>query len=175
VQHCVIRNPIVSVIAVAAKTFCGFLTFSSLAAKLNDSSKNPCYNLPSGNLLLYEKEAMNPFELFQSSGIYKMAILYFSRSRGLAIVGRCANGDKVEVVQISGEVDPHTGNFTALDYIGTDSQESFPLISKKDFESLVSFIEAKIDDQTRMSIIEPEVIKSCLSEMPAQDIRQYVH
>jgi hypothetical protein len=118
---------------------------------------------------------MNPFELFQSSGIYKMAILYFSRSRGLAIVGRCANGDKVEVVQISGEVDPHTGNFTALDYIGTDSQESFPLISKKDFESLVSFIEAKIDDQTRMSIIEPEVIKSCLSEMPAQDIRQYVH
>jgi hypothetical protein len=106
------------------------LTFSFQAAKLSISSTNPQYNLPNYTYLLHGKEAMNPFELFQSSGIYKVAVLYFSRSRGLAIVGRCANGDKVEVIQISGEVDPHTGNFTALDYVGADSQESFPLISK---------------------------------------------
>ncbi|HMK34464.1 MAG TPA: hypothetical protein VK463_05310 [Desulfomonilaceae bacterium] len=117
---------------------------------------------------------MNPFELFHSSGIYKMAILYFSRSRGLAIVGRCATGDKVEVIQISGEVDPHTGNFTALDYVSTD-QEEFPVISKKDFESLVSFIETKIDRQTRMSIIEPEIIKTCLSELQVPESGQYMH
>jgi hypothetical protein len=151
------------------------LTFSFQAAKLSISSTNLQYNLPNYTYLLHGKEAMNPFELFQSSGIYKVAVLYFSRSRGLAIVGRCANGDKVEVIQISGEVDPHTGNFTALDYVGADSQESFPLISKKDFESLVSFIEAKIDNQTRMSIIEPEIIKSCMSETHVQDTRQYVH
>lgn len=104
-----------------------------------------------------------------------MAILYFSRSRGLAIVGRFANGDKIEVVQISGEVDPHTGNFTALDYAGAEPQEQFPIISKKDFESLVAFIAAKIDNQTRMSVIEPEIIKSCLSEAHVHETRHYVH
>lgn len=103
-----------------------------------------------------------------------MAILYFSRSRGLAIVGRFASDDKVEVVQISGEVDPHTGNFTALDYSGADIQDEFPIISKKDFESLVAFIEAKIDNQTRMSVIEPDIIKSCLSESHLNDTRHYV-
>ncbi len=118
---------------------------------------------------------MNPFELFQSSDVYKIAILYFSSSRGLAIVGRRANGDNVEVVQLSGEVDPHTGNFTALDYSAGDSQEQCPVISKRDFESLVSFIAAKIDSQTRMSIIEPEIIRSCLSEMHFQDTAQYTH
>ena len=107
---------------------------------------------------------MNPFELFQSSEIYKLAILYFSRSRGLAIVGRHAPGGNVEVIQISGEVDPHTGNFTALDYPAPERREHVPVISKKDFENLVRFIEAKIDDQTRMSIIEPKLIKSAISK-----------
>jgi len=107
---------------------------------------------------------MNPFELFQSSEIYKLAILYFSRSRGLAIVGRYAPGGNVEVIQISGEVDPHTGNFTALDYPSLERSNHLPVISKKDFENLVRFIEAKIDNQTRMSIIEPQLIKSALSK-----------
>ena len=106
---------------------------------------------------------MNPFELFQSSEIYKLAILYFSRSRGLAIVGRHAPEGNVEVIQISGEVDPHTGNFTALDYPSPERSEHLPVISKQDFENLVRFIEAKIDDQTRMSIIEPELINSAMS------------
>lgn len=74
---------------------------------------------------LQGKKAMNPFELFQSSDIYKLAILYFSQSRGLAIVGRYTGGDNVEVIQISGEVDPHTGNFVALDYPGQSVWTSF--------------------------------------------------
>ncbi|MBI4964453.1 MAG: hypothetical protein HY913_14340 [Desulfomonile tiedjei] len=119
---------------------------------------------------------MNPFELFQSSEIYKLAILYFSRSRGLAIVGRHAPGGNVEVIQISGEVDPHTGNFTALDYPSPERGEHLPVISKRDFENLVRFIEAKIDDQTRMSIIEPDLInsamsKACCKESPSQFIQ----
>jgi hypothetical protein len=118
---------------------------------------------------------MNPFELFQSSGIYKMAILYFSRSRGLAIVGRYTSGGKVEVIQISGEVDPHTGNFTALDYAGPERSDPLPVITKSDFESLVSFIETKIDDQTCMSIIEPELIRSVLSENYSETTSEYIH
>jgi hypothetical protein len=118
---------------------------------------------------------MNPFELFQSSGIYKMAILYFSRSRGLAIVGRCTSGENVEVIQISGEVDPHTGNFTALDYMDSERVDQFPVITKNDFENLVSFIETKIDDHTCMSIIEPELIRSALSEDYAPKAPDYMH
>ncbi|AFM22993.1 hypothetical protein [Desulfomonile tiedjei] len=117
---------------------------------------------------------MNPFELFQSSGIYKMAILYFSKSRGLAIVGRYTSGENVEVVQISGEVDPHTGNFTALDYV-SDRSDQFPVITKGDFENLVSFIETKIDDQTCMSIIEPEIIRTVMSENCCPGCTDYVH
>jgi hypothetical protein len=118
---------------------------------------------------------MDPFELFQSSGIYKLAILYFSRSRGLAIVGRHTWGDNVEVVQISGEVDPHTGNFTALDYLCTKRPDQPPVISKKDFETLVSFIESKIDAETRMSIIEPDLIRTVLSNAHFEDPRKYLH
>jgi hypothetical protein len=106
---------------------------------------------------------MDPFELFESAGIYKLAILYFSSSRGLAIVGRHASEGNVEIIQISGEVDPHTGNFTALDYPVSDRQEGFPVISKGDFENLVAFIAAKIDSQTQMSVIEPELMRSALS------------
>jgi hypothetical protein len=118
---------------------------------------------------------MNPFELFESSGIYKVAVLYFSRSRGLAIVGRNAAGDNVEVIQISGEVDPHTGNFTALDYAGSEGTDQFPVITKQDFENLVSFIQAKVDDQTNMSVIEPEVIKAAASKDGSPHHCQYLH
>ncbi|MDQ1239351.1 MAG: 6-pyruvoyltetrahydropterin/6-carboxytetrahydropterin synthase [Thermodesulfobacteriota bacterium] len=118
---------------------------------------------------------MNPFELFQSSGIYKVAILYFSASRGLAIIGRYALGNNVEVIQISGEVDPHTGNFTALDYVGGDSPDRFPVVSQSDFEALVSFIESKIDSQTQMSVIEPEVIRTILSRITIDPARKYLH
>lgn len=118
---------------------------------------------------------MDPFELFQSSGIYKLAILYFSSSRGLAIIGRHAAEEKVEVIQISGEVDPHTGNFTALDYVAARSSDHLPLISKRDFENLVAFIESKIDDQTRMSIIEPEIIRSVVSHGIDEDRGKFLH
>lgn len=117
---------------------------------------------------------MDPFELFQSTGIYKLAILYFSRSRGLAIVG-CHKGEEVEVIQISGEVDPHTGNFTALDYFGPESRDRFPIISKADFENLVAFIETRIDDHTRMSIIEPQVIKEALCSTWSDNPTGYLH
>lgn len=118
---------------------------------------------------------MNPFELFESAGIYKVAILYFSRSRGLAIVGRNASDDNVEVIQISGEVDPHTGNFTALDYAGSEVSDQFPVITKQDFENLVSFIQAKVDDQTQMSVIEPELIKAWGSKDGLPKKSQYLH
>lgn len=120
-------------------------------------------------------QAMNPFEIFQASNVYKLAILYFSRSRGLAIVGRSVNEGNVEVIQISGEVDPHTGNFTALDYTGPESEEVFPVISKKDFENLVSFIASRIDDQTRMSIIEPDILKTVLTGGCLQESGKYLH
>jgi hypothetical protein len=113
---------------------------------------------------MMQKTNMNPFELFQAPGIYKLAVLYFSRSRGLAIVGRYAAADSIEVIQFSGEVDPRTGNFTALDYPGTDRKGQFPLVTKQDFENLVAFIEAKIDDQTRMSVIEPDIIRSIMGQ-----------
>ncbi|MCX5862926.1 MAG: hypothetical protein WCG29_09655 [Desulfomonile sp.] len=118
---------------------------------------------------------MNPFELFQSSGIYKVAILYFSRSRGLAIIGRYTSNSDVEVIQISGEVDPHTGNFTALDYLNVEGDNRFPVVSKSDFENLVSFIESKIDDQTRMSVIEPEVVRTILSHITVRPQGEYLH
>ncbi|MFH1116809.1 MAG: hypothetical protein V1792_23075 [Pseudomonadota bacterium] len=116
---------------------------------------------------------MNPYELFQSSGIYKMAVLYFSRSRGLAIVGRRTTGDNVEVIQFSGEVDPRTGNFTALDY--NCGEREFPIVTKKDFENLVSFIAAKIDDQTRMSVIEPELMQFAVSQSSIPEPNSYIH
>lgn len=120
---------------------------------------------------------MNPFELFQSNGIYKMAILYFSRSRGLAIVGRSTVGDNVEVIQISGEVDPHTGNFTALDYVGSDKKDEFPVVTKTDFENLVAYIQARIDRQTRMSVIEPQLLKSVVpaTATATDEKRKYLH
>lgn len=117
---------------------------------------------------------MNPFELFQSTEIYKMAVLYFSRSRGLAIVGRYAAGDNVEVIQITGEVDPHTGNFTALDYTGPEREGQFPVVTKRDFENLVTFIEGKIDDQTRMSVIEPDLMRSVMSQVNPQESSNYL-
>lgn len=118
---------------------------------------------------------MNPFELFQSSGIYKVAILYFSPSRGLAIIGRYTSTQHVEVIQISGEVDPHTGNFIALDYLNNDANDRFPVVTQGDFESLVTFIESKIDGQTRMSVIEPEVIRSILSRITTRPQSEYLH
>jgi hypothetical protein len=121
------------------------------------------------------EEEMDPFQLFQSSGIYKFAILYFSSSRGLAIIGRRTSGEKVEVLQISGEVDPHTGNFVALDYVETQEEEPLPVISRKDFENLVSYIRSKIDDQTRMSVIEPDVIKSFSAQGLLQGHGKYIH
>lgn len=118
---------------------------------------------------------MDPFELFESSEVYKFAILYFSSSRGLAIIGRHKDKEKVEVIQISGEVDPHTGHFTALDYGSDRSKERLPVISKKDFESLVEFIESKIDDQTRMSVIEPELIRAALAQGCVEDRGKFLH
>jgi hypothetical protein len=150
------------------------LTFSRAVAKLRLNQPTVQQSTDHLSCLSWEK-AMNPFELFQSSGIYKMAILYFSQSRGLAIVGRCASGDTVEVIQISGEVDPHTGNFTALDYSAGESRDEFPVITKRDFENLVMFIEAKIDNQTRMSIIEPELMRTVLSAPSSRESGEYVH
>lgn len=118
---------------------------------------------------------MNPFELFECSGIYKVAILYFSRCRGLAIIGRHVFGNNLEVLQISGEVDPRTGNFTALDYAGANTNQRRHIVSKKDFEALVSYIQSRIDAETHMSIIEPEVIKSILARIPVEPTSQYVH
>jgi hypothetical protein len=118
---------------------------------------------------------MDPFELFQSSGIYKFAILYFSRSRGLAIVGRNTQDEKVEVIQISGEVDPHTGKFTALDYVTAQPRDKLPVISRRDFENLVVFIQSKIDDQTRMSVIEPERIRTMIAQGNVQERGKYLH
>lgn len=135
------------------------------------SSRSPEHGIS----LLQVEEEMDPYQLFQSSGIYKFAILYFSRSRGLAIVGRTTNGEEVEVIQISGEVDPHTGNFVALDYVEPREEERFPVISRKDFENLVSYIQSKIDDQTRMSVIEPEVIQTLSAQGVLQDHGKYVH
>lgn len=118
---------------------------------------------------------MNPFELFQAAGIYKLAVLYFSKSRGLAIVGRHAPGDGIEVIQFSGEVDPHTGNFIALDYQGADRESQFPIVSRQDFENLVSFIEAKIDDQTRMSVIEPDILRSLVDQGREESTSKFLH
>lgn len=117
---------------------------------------------------------MDPFALFDSPGIYKLVMLYFSRSRGLAIVGRNAQGDDVEVVQISGEVDPHTGNFVALDYASLLKNENVPLISKVDFERLVAYIGDRIDDHTRMSVIEPEVLQALTAQSASREPGDYL-
>lgn len=120
------------------------------------------------------EDSMDPFALFDSPGIYKLVVLYFSRSRGLAIVGRNAQGDNVEVVQISGEVDPHTGNFVALDYASLLKNDNHPLISKVDFEKLVAYIGDRIDDQTRMSVIEPEVMRSLAAQGGSGEVGDYL-
>ncbi|MEW6350277.1 MAG: hypothetical protein AB1646_14515 [Thermodesulfobacteriota bacterium] len=118
---------------------------------------------------------MNPFELFQSSEVYKIAVLYFSKWRGLAIVARNVSGENVEVIQLSGEVDPHSGNFTALDYTCLSKTEGFPVMSRKDFENLVGFLAARIDEQTRMSIIEPDILKAAMSKSPQAEPGQFLH
>ncbi len=103
---------------------------------------------------------IDPFQLFESPEIYKVAMLYFSSSRGLAIVGRKASKNQVEVLKIAGEVDPSTGAFVALDYEGYSGDEQSKIITKQAFEDLVSFIEAKIGEEIRMSVIEPAMIRS---------------
>ena len=118
---------------------------------------------------------MNPFELLQSQGIYKVVMLYFSRRRGLAIVGRTTMSDNVEVVQFSGAVNPRTGNFTALDYSASDRNEDVPIITKRDFERLVSFIADKIDEHTKMSVIEPDVLRSILTNGSPPQPGEYIH
>jgi hypothetical protein len=118
---------------------------------------------------------MNPFELFESPEIYKMALLYFSGSRGLAIVARNMSRDNVEVIRLAGEVDPSTGKFIALDYSGQEGEKDPPVITKEAFEHLVSFIEAKVGDQIRMSVIEPQVLKSVSSVSPHPETGRYVH
>ncbi|MEW6533797.1 MAG: hypothetical protein AB1473_23405 [Thermodesulfobacteriota bacterium] len=121
------------------------------------------------------KETMNPFDLFRSPGIYKVAVLYFSRSRGLAIIGRGIQDNNVEVLQISGEVDPRTGNFTALDYPSPEKRNTRPVITRKDFDKLLSFIASRIDEQTRMSVIEPEVMQSLLADVDPEEPAPYLH
>jgi hypothetical protein len=124
---------------------------------------------------LHGDNSMNPFEIFESTGIYKLAILYFSRSRGLAIVGRSISDETVEVIQISGEVDPHTGNFTALDYMGSERKDPFPVVSRGDFENLVAYIQSRVDRQTRMSIIEPDLIRDAVACGSVQEAGKYRH
>ncbi|MFH0823103.1 MAG: hypothetical protein V2B18_10170 [Pseudomonadota bacterium] len=111
----------------------------------------------------FEDSDLNPFDLFSSSSVYKVAVMYFSRTRGLAIVGRLTGTGFVEVIQISGEVDPHTGNFTALDYPSCEKPQGFPVVTRSAFDNLVAFIAAKVDDQTPMSIIEPQLVRSIMS------------
>lgn len=120
------------------------------------------------------RDPMDPFALFDSTDVYKLVVLYFSRSRGLAIVGRHAQGDNVEVVQISGEVDPQTGNFVALDYASLLKNDNFPLISKIDFEKLVDYIGNRIDDQTRMSVIEPELMRTLAAQSTSREAGDYL-
>jgi len=120
------------------------------------------------------RDPMDPFALFDSTDVYKLVVLYFSRSRGLAIVGRHAQGDNVEVVQISGEVDPQTGNFVALDYASLLKNDNFPLISKIDFEKLVDYIGNRIDDQTRMSVIEPELMRTLAAQSTTRESGDYL-
>lgn len=119
-------------------------------------------------------KAMNPFDLFESANIYKMAVLYFTRSRGLAIVGRKTPGGLVEVIQLSGEVDPHSGRFTAIDYQSIPGKEAPTVISKGAFDRLIAYVESRIDDHTRMSVIEPDVMRTLPTE-PAQEDPHYVH
>jgi hypothetical protein len=118
---------------------------------------------------------MNPFELFESFEVYKLVMLYFSRSRGLAIIGRRAQGDNVEVIQLTGEVDPQTGNFTALDYTTQESKTNPAVITKREFEKLVSYLETTIDRQTRMSVIEPAVMRAINYRSAAAEPCEYVH
>ena len=118
---------------------------------------------------------MNPFDLLHSSGIYKYAMLYFSSSRGLAIVGRGTEDNNIEVVQLSGEVDPNTGNFTALDYISSGLIKEHAKVSKKDFDKLLSFIASRIDSETCMSVIEPDLINNLTSLCSNREPDQYLH
>jgi hypothetical protein len=118
---------------------------------------------------------MDPFELFAASDVYKVALLYFSKSRGLAIVGRNTEDDNVEVIRLAGEVDPSTGKFIALEYSISERIRERPVISKEEFEDLVSYIETKIDDQIRMSVVEPDVLRFFPSESDLKEPGGYVH
>jgi hypothetical protein len=118
---------------------------------------------------------MNPFDLFRESEVYKAIILYFSKSRGLAIVGRHTPGEKIEVVQVSGEVDSKTGEFTALDYTSGDAGPGAPVLTKNDFDELVTFISSRIDKETRMSVIEPELMRAVPEECSLKEPGPYMH
>ncbi len=118
---------------------------------------------------------MNPFDLLYSSGIYKMAVLYFSSSRGLAIVGRGVEDNNVEVVQISGEVDPRTGDFVALDFGPRRPTTKPTILTKADFDNLLSFIASRVDEETVMSVVEPDLLRHLSSHSALQDPCPYVH
>lgn len=118
---------------------------------------------------------IDPFQLFESPEIYKVAMLYFSSSRGLAIVGRKASNNQVEVLKIAGEVDPSTGAFVALDYEGYNGDEQSKIITRQAFEDLVSFIEAKIGEEIRMSVIEPAMIHSLGLECSKGSLDSFIH
>jgi hypothetical protein len=91
----------------------------------------------------------------------------------MAIVAGGAPAIRLKL-QISGEADPHTG-ISTVDYAGSEGADQFPVITKQDFENLVSFIQAKVDDQTHMSVIEPELIKAVGSKDGTPQQSHYLH
>lgn len=118
---------------------------------------------------------MDPFKLFDSSGIYKAVILYFPGCHGLAVVARETMGEHVEVIQVSGEVDQHSGEFLALDYGSLLKNRPSPTMTKKDFDWLISVIASRVDGETRMSVIDPEVMKSIVEHQGLLDSGPYLH
>jgi hypothetical protein len=118
---------------------------------------------------------MDPFKLFESSGIYKAVILYFSKCQGLAVVAREIAEEQVEVMQIAGEVDPHSGEFLALDYVSLLKDRASPTMTREDFDWLVSVIASRVDAETRMSVIEPDVMKSITEHQCFLDSGPYLH
>ncbi|MFC1835423.1 hypothetical protein ACFL2Q_11920 [Thermodesulfobacteriota bacterium] len=117
---------------------------------------------------------MNPFNLFEATEIYKVALFYFSESRGFAIAGRRVSAGKVEVIHMSGEVDPHTGEFTALDCDMASNNDKTTLMSIAAFDELVSFLASRMESDTLVSVIEPHVIKSLHSQSHLQHTGQLV-
>ncbi len=118
---------------------------------------------------------MDPFKLLDSSGIYKAVILYFAKCQGLAVVARETEGEHVEVIQIAGEVDPHSGEFLALDYGSLLKNRVTPTMSREDFDWLVSVIASRVDAGTLMSVIEPGAMKSIVQEQVVVDSGPYLH